>query len=112
MYLQMFRMGFPISWWDLARVMNLPNFGKEPDGTNDMLSRYFAQKKMELEFQASLTAEAQGLAAGAQGGTPSNTPGTGPRGGSKGGGGRAPSGQAPPALAAKGDGRPYVRESQ
>jgi hypothetical protein len=109
LYLQLMRGGFPISWWDMAEVMHLPNFGKKPEGTNSMLERFFAQKKMELEFKASLSAEAQALME--QDGGISDA--TGPAGGQKGTGGRAPSGQAMPRLAQKDGGtRTTVRESR
>lgn len=115
-YLQLFRMGFPISPWRLADVLHIANFGKVPDGANTEIEKWMAWQKMMLEFKASLSREAQELMgdmANAGAGQPaSNTPGMGPKGGAKGSGGRAPSGQAMPQAAQKGDGRPYVRESK
>lgn len=114
LYLQLQRAGFPVSWWRMAEVFQIPNFGKRPEGTTDMISEWFAQQKMMLEFQATLSAEAQGLAGDAGGvGGANGTGSMGPKGGPTGTGGRAPSGGAPPRLAQKdGGARSTIKESR
>ncbi len=102
MFLQLMKAGFPVSWWKLAEVFGIANFGKRPEGTNGMLDEWFAQKKMELEFQASLSAEAQQL--------------MGQPGGGEGGGkpnGRPSTDKAAPRLASKDQGtRTTVKTTQ
>lgn len=115
MYLQLGRSGLvPIDPWTYAEIFRVGNFGKVPEGTNSILERYFAWEKMKMENQAALSAEAQGLMGGGPGAPPGGqgAPGLGPGGGHKGTGGRAPSAQAAPKAAQKGDGRPYIRESR
>lgn len=112
MYLQLMRAQFPVSWWRIAEVFNIPNFGKRPEGTNGMVDEWFKQQEMMLEFQAKLSVEAQGLMGGAPNGAGAG-PGFGPKGGPKGTGGRAPSGQSQPRMAMKdGGSRSTIRESQ
>jgi hypothetical protein len=141
MVLQLWRGGFPIDPWTLADIMGLPSFGKKPEGTNDILSRYAAWKDRESDFSA---AEQEKLQIAQQAGQPQNpediikamidgsnpnpngglpalikppnpnrqgTQGTGPRGGFTGSSGRAPSGQSSPIQRTKGDGRPVMVES-
>ena len=133
MVLQLWRGGFPISPWDISETMGLPNFGKKPEGTNDVLSRYMAWKKMEsdmavaaqvaLQNAANAPPFAQQMETEHTGGVPVNTglggekspfggpQGTGPNGGFVGHSGRAPTAQTFPKHQVKGDGRPIVRES-
>lgn len=137
MILQLWRGGFPIDPWTLSDVMGLPNFGKKPEGTNDMLTRFAAYKDMESSFAA---AEQKKLTDASQVKTPeqlifermtgteepndglapttpavnrgaSSMQGTGPKGGFLGHSGRAPTAQRAPKLEQKGDGRQIVRES-
>lgn len=125
--LQMWRGGFPVDPWTMAEVMNIPNFGKKPEGSNDILGRYMIWKGMESDFAIAEQLKQQNAAAVAPepaqlqraengGASPSNglgsiPTGMGPNGGFTGHSGRAPTAQAAPRLAEKGDGRPYVRES-
>ena len=40
LYLQMMKAGFPISWWTMAKVARVPNFGPPPKGTNNEMERW------------------------------------------------------------------------
>lgn len=71
LYLQMQKLGFPISWWTLAQVAQIPNFGPPPAGTNTELERFVAQKHMETELQVELARQLQEVQAPAGGGAPS-----------------------------------------
>jgi hypothetical protein len=110
LFLQLWKMGYPLDPWTLGEVLSLGNVGKIPGGANSMIEKWMAWQKMQLEFKASLAAEAQEL--GGEGGEESNTPGLGPKGGAKGSGGRASTDQTPPKLQQKGDGRTVMRTSQ
>lgn len=93
LYLQATKLGFPISWWTLAKVMRVPNFGPPPAGTNTELERWVAQQHMTADLQVGLAKEMQEAQApppGSEGGAPP-APGGG-------GEGRPPSFTAPPQL--------------
>jgi hypothetical protein len=81
-YLQLQKLGFPISWWSIAKVSQIPNFGPEPEGTNNELERYVAQQRIMAEL-----AQDQAAAMGAM--APDRTPQAGelPSGGAQGAGG-------------------------
>ena len=141
MVLQLWRGGFPIDPWTLADIMGLPSFGKKPEGTNDILSRYAAWKDRESDFSAAeqeklqiaqqagqqqnpedvIKAMIDGSNPNPAGGLPAlihppnpnrqGTQGTGPKGGFTGSSGRAPTGQRSPIQRTKGDGRPVMVES-
>jgi len=110
-FLQLWKMQYPLDPWTLGEVLQLGNVGKVPDGANTMIEKWMAWQKMKMEFTASLAAEAQQLTPGAEGGGESNTPGLGPGGGGKGSGGRPQSDQTSPKLQQKGDGRTVMRTS-
>lgn len=91
-YLQLYRSGFPISWWTLAKIMDIRDFGPKP--RNDQgkeytseLELWISQKEIESRFAAAQGQPGQHQA------------------------GRKPSGQQPPALTAKAGGNQTVRES-
>lgn len=87
-YIQLMAKGFPISWWTMADVAKIPNFGPPPEGTNNEMERYVAQLRIQAELQAEI---AQSMAPpGALPGAP--------------GGGGAPGG--PPKPGQSGPGRP------
>jgi hypothetical protein len=126
MILQLWRGGFPIDPFTIADAMQLPNFGKKPEGTNDIIGRYMWYKEQESNFAIAeqiktqqaqapdedtqrATVESGGMSPSAGLGTPPS--GMGDKGGFRGHSGRAPTAQTLPKLQAKGDGRPYVRES-
>lgn len=112
LYMQLWRAGFPIDPWTLAEIFNIGNFGPVPKGCDNILQRYMAWQKMQIEFKAQLAEEMQALGGAAAAGQP-NTPGTGPNGGAKGTGGRAPSGQTAPHMSPPtGDRGARVRETR
>ena len=102
LYIQLSKLGFPMSWWTLAQVCQIPNFGPPPEGTNTELERWIAQKRIEidlaLEQQAQMEQGAEGLGLGGAGGGEGVPP--------DGGGapeGRPPSFNAAPKLVTKAD---------
>jgi hypothetical protein len=110
LYIQLSKLGFPISWWTLARVCQIPNFGPPPEGTNTEMERWIAQKRIETDLAIDQQQDiAQGLAGaggGAEGGVPGDEGGGGsPPPGAPGSGpdkgGRPPSFQAAPRLVQK-----------
>lgn len=111
-FLQLWKMGFPIDPWTLGEVLNIGNVGKVPTGANTIIEKWMAWQKMQIEFKASLQAEAEQLSGGGEEGGGGNTPGLGPHGGQKGTGGRPSSDQTPPKLQQKGDGRTVMRTTQ
>ena len=103
-YLQLMKVGFPISWWTFAKIAQIPNFGPPPDGTHNEMERWVAQKHLEIDLQIELAKQAQqatGGAPGAAGGAP-RIPQTGslPGMGSA-GPGRPQSFQRPPKIVNK-----------
>src|SRR5215831_1400534 len=98
-YMQLERGGFPISWWTLARIWGIKNFGPKPRDTNPASPTFNKEYITEFElWLAEQEMKARFAQAGAQAG--------GPRPG------RKPTGQQPPTLQSKGGGtRSTVRES-
>lgn len=110
--LQLMRSGFPQSWWTLAEIFDIKNFGPKPKVTNPEtgeeheaeteLELWLYQKEMEIRIQAALQKEAQQLGGGQAGGGASGQ-----------GAGRPPTGQNPPQLEQKGGGaRSTIRETK
>lgn len=106
LFLQLSRFGFPISWWKLAEVFDIEDFGPKPyiedpstgerRQVQNELETWIAQKEMEARMAQAMQ-------------------GPGGGGGAKGkgqGAGRPPTGQQPPSLEQKSDGRPIIRESK
>jgi hypothetical protein len=110
LFLQLWKMGFPIDPWSLGDVLSVGNVGKIPDGANSMIEKWMAWQKMKAEFTAGLQQEMQEMQNPA--GETSNTPGLGPGGGAKGTGGRPSTEQTLPKLEQKGDGRQVMRTSK
>lgn len=105
LFLQLSRFGFPISWWKLAEVFDIDDFGPKPY-IEDPETGQRRQTKNELEtWIAQQEMMAKMAAAKGDGG-----------GGAKGkghqGAGRPPTGQQLPTMEQKSDGRPIVRESK
>ena len=98
--LQLRQRGFPISAATIMQACNIPDI-QVPDGATEQ-ERFYNEKKEELVTMAQIAQVAQALGIGpeAMGG-----------GGGKNKGGRPASGQQPPQLQKKGDGRPVVSES-
>lgn len=116
-HLQLSRAGFPIDWWTLADVFDVKNFGEKPmvdDPDNEgekkradtVLECYIAQKEIEVRIMAAQQGVVEQAKAAAQssGGTAPPAPGHQM--------GRPPSGQNPPVLEQKSDGRSTIRESK
>jgi hypothetical protein len=86
MYMQLkLRNIVPLDWWTLAKVFNIANFGKPPDGCNTVFDRWQAQVMLEK-------AMAEELGGGQQ---PA---------------GRTPSGNKPPQQKNRGGGNPHVTQ--
>lgn len=72
-YLQLMKLGFPISWWTFAKIAQIPNFGPPPEGTHNEMERWTAQENMKAEMQIEMAEKIQqatGGAPSAPGGTP------------------------------------------
>lgn len=126
-YLQLMRAGFPIDWWTLAEVFDIKNFGKKPmvenpddpgvkREANSILEAWLAQQEIMARFAAAHAA-AGGPGPGGGGKPGGSTPGNAPPGGPPPSApghamGRPPSGQNPPQLEVKSDGRGTIRESK
>lgn len=76
-YIQLMKEGFPISWWTMAKVAKIPNFGPPPAGTNTELERWVAQQHMKIDLQGDLQKEMAEAAAEAQGAMGGGAPGEG-----------------------------------
>lgn len=100
--LQMFRTGFPIDPWTVAKAWDLGNFGEWPKGIDNIHDAWMEWQREQVRLKAVLAEEA-GIHPQEQ---------TGPRGGPKGTGGRAPSGNTPPRQVTKPDGRSTIVESR
>ena len=98
-YLQLFRSGAPIGFVDVAKKLNITNYGEIEGAT--IRERWINEQKQLLELKAQAAQLAQSLMPEIGGGGPQE-PGTGPKGGQKGSGGRAPSGQKAPRIKQKG----------
>lgn len=100
LYIQLAKIGFPISWWTMARVNQIPNFGPPPQGTNTEMERWVAQKMMEADMAVELQQRMQGAeGGGAPGGAAPAGGGGSPTG--QEGAGRPSSFSAPPKLVSK-----------
>ncbi|HTF69168.1 MAG TPA: hypothetical protein VK638_41460 [Edaphobacter sp.] len=108
-WLQLWRGQAPIAFADVAKKMDIDNYGDLPGTT--LRERWVAEQMEDLKLKAVAAAEAQQLglggppdpaAAGAGGGLPGQAKKTP---------GRKPSGQAPPKIKQKSDGRTTVTES-
>lgn len=104
-YLQLMKLGFPISWWTMAEICQIPNFGPAPEGTETEMQRWVAQKRMEVELMsyAQQLAAAQGLGGPAQTPTADGVSKGGAKqpGGGQSGAGRPPTNAAPPKIEQK-----------
>lgn len=95
-YLQLMAKGFPISWWTMAKVAKIPNFGPPPEGTNNEVERWIAQQRIMGELQMDMAGAAM---AGAPGGGAAG-PGGPPKPGQS-GPGRPNANTAPPKIEQK-----------
>jgi hypothetical protein len=106
-WLQLWRGQAPIAFADVAKKMDIDNYGEVAGAT--LRERFINEKMEDLQLQAAAAQEAQGL--GLAGPPPPAGP-TPQQGGGKGKPGRPPSGQAPPKIVQKSDGRTTVTESR
>lgn len=127
LYQTLYRSGFPLDWWTMADMFGIENFGAPPEGTTTVMERWEAGKRMLneqameaqatlLDFQAKLSAAmgAQNVPSGGAGGAGGGAGGPAGQGSGipgQAGPGRPPSGQEPPKLEQKGDGRSVLSES-
>lgn len=105
LYMQALKIGQPVSWWSMAKILGQPNFGPEPEGTNTELERWIAQKRIEMDLQidlAKMTQEAtaaMGMGGGPEGaGVPANSQGAA----------QTPSGQSGPGRPAGFEKAPHL----
>lgn len=76
LYLQLQRSGFPMDPWTLAEVMDIPNFGPAPNGTTNVMERWVAWQKMQVEQAIDLQQKMAAIQAAAQQGTDPNAAAT------------------------------------
>lgn len=95
-YLQLWRGGAPVAFCDVAKKLDIENYGEVPGATG--FQRWVNEQKIMLMLKAA----AAKLASTLMPQQPGQEPGVGPKGGQRGTGGRAPTGQAPPKLKQKG----------
>lgn len=125
LHLQLQRTGFPIDPWTMAEVMELDNFGPAPTGTNNMIERWVAWQRMQMELRLDLErmlqkalAEAQQASQPGGGEDGTGTPYRGVLEGllnpsARGTGGRPPSGKKAPRMQTKdGGSRTTIAESK
>lgn len=53
-YLQLYKMGFPISPWTFADISRLPNFGPPPEGARTEMEKWVAWQRMKAEFASEM----------------------------------------------------------
>lgn len=122
LYLQLMKTGFPLDWWTMADILQIPNFGPAPEGTNNVMERYIAQQRIMADLAVDQQAEVARKSAEA-GMVPGGVGGKGDAGGEGGGNqppgggggqeGRPPSFSAPPRLVNKpNEGRSTVTTSR
>jgi len=99
-YLQLYRGGAPIAFADVAKKLDIDNYGEVEGATG--FQRYVNEQKIMIMMKAAAAKLMQAEMPQLPGGQPQQQPGTGPKGGPKGTGGRAPSGKEPPQLKQKG----------
>jgi hypothetical protein len=107
-WLQLWRGQAPIAFADVAKKMDIDNYGEVPGTT--LRERWFNEKMEDLKMQAMAAMAAQQLGLG----QPQQPAGKhkGSSGGKHPGPGRPPTGATPPRLRQKGDGRTTVVESR
>jgi hypothetical protein len=97
-YLQLYRGGAPIAFCDVAKKLDISDYGDVEGATG--FQRWVNEQKIMLMLKAAAGQLAQALAPQLPG--QAQQPGTGPKGGQRGTGGRPPSGGKPPQLKQKG----------
>jgi hypothetical protein len=100
LYIQLQKAGLPISWWTLAKICQIPNFGPPPEGTNTEMERWIAQQRIMADLAVDQQAEIARRSA-EQGLVPGGSPD-----GAGGEGAPAPGGNGQPPPSGNGEGRP------
>lgn len=59
LYIQLQKAGVPMDPWTLAEVMDIPNFGRAPEGADTVYERWIAHERIKGEMQAHIQAKAQ-----------------------------------------------------
>ncbi len=118
-YIQLWRGQAPIAFSDVAKKLDIDNYGEVPGATGR--ERWINEKMDDILIQAKAMAEMEKLGlvpppgAAGPGGAPSPGAGVGKAspvsGGSTGKPGRKPTAQKPPKIKKKGDGRVIISES-
>jgi len=103
LYIQLQKLGFPISWWTLARICQIPNFGPPPKGTNTELERWIAQQRIQIDLamdqQEQVASRMGGMAPpGMEGSEQSVVDKAGAAASGAGGNGSGPEGGRPPSM--------------
>lgn len=97
LYIQLQKAGIPMDPWTMAEVMDIPNFGRAPDGADTVMKRWVAFETIKGEMTAKIQAKAQEImiseqadlqgkvqasqfAAASQGGSPQGGPPAPPSG--------------------------------
>lgn len=66
LYIQLQKAGVPMDPWTMAEVMDIPNFGRPPQGANTVMDRWVAFERMKGELTAHVQAKAQEILASEQ----------------------------------------------
>lgn len=80
-YLQLIKLGFPLSPWTFAKIASIPNFGPPPRGTNTEMERWIAWQHMQAELQGEIAGQAAADAGAVPGTGAPATPAAGGSGG-------------------------------
>ena len=96
--LQLRQRGAPISWSTIMKACSVPDTADPKSGSTEQ-ERFYSEKEDEISHMARLQQILKSMGI------------EGPPGGAPHAGGRPPTGQAPPKLTKKGDGRPVISES-
>jgi len=59
LYIQIQKAGVPIDPWTMAEVMDIPNFGHPPEGTNTVFERWVAWERLKGDLTARIQAQTQ-----------------------------------------------------
>lgn len=79
LYIQLAKSGvLPISWWTMAKIARVPNYGPTPVGTNTEMERVLAQRRIEMELAAEAAGAMEPQLHAGPGGASGNGGGEGP----------------------------------
>jgi hypothetical protein len=66
LYIQLQKAGMPIDPWTMADIMDIPNFGHAPEGTQTVFERWVAWERIKGDLQARIQAQSQEILAAQQ----------------------------------------------